>query len=226
MTITKEASATRITIRSKRACGAHGTGTWIFPPAIHVQQVDRPGFQHFRSGRSIQLRRTRALSALDLKHSFVATYQYQLPLAALPARAQIPYARLGTSRESRGSARVFRSRFHSDGDNSLQGSLPNGVNNHSLDLPDFIGGPLNLNHDPRNGLPYFNHGVVPENALGTPGTASRRSFYGPGMLNFDHRAAEDLQASGIETAPVPTRDVQYVQSRSVLWACGSGWRPG
>ena len=38
----------------------------------------------------------------------------------------------------------------SDGDNSLTGSLPNGVNNKSLDLPDYTPGNLNLNHNPRN----------------------------------------------------------------------------
>src|SRR5258706_11657273 len=65
------------------------------------------------------------------------------------------------------------------------GSLPNGVNNQSLDLPDFTPGNLNLNHDPRNGLPYFNTSLFTPNALGTPGTASRRSFHGPGMVNFD-----------------------------------------
>jgi hypothetical protein len=52
-------------------------------------------------------------------------------------------------------------------------------------LPDFNGGNLNLNSDPRNGLPYFDTSLFSPNALGTPGTASRRSFYGPGMLNFD-----------------------------------------
>ena len=65
------------------------------------------------------------------------------------------------------------------------GSLPNGVNNHSLDRPDFVPGPLNLNHDPRNGQPYFNTSLFVANALGSPGTASRRSFYGPGQFNFD-----------------------------------------
>jgi hypothetical protein len=71
------------------------------------------------------------------------------------------------------------------GDNSLQGSLPNGVNNHSLDLPDFTPGNLKLNHDPRNGLLYFNTSLFASNALGTPGSASRRSSYGPGEVNFD-----------------------------------------
>jgi hypothetical protein len=42
-----------------------------------------------------------------------------------------------------------------------------------------------LNGDPRNGLPYFNVSAFSDNALGTPGNASRRSFYGPGALNFD-----------------------------------------
>ena len=65
------------------------------------------------------------------------------------------------------------------------GSIPNGVNNHSLDLPDYNGGALDLNGNPRNGLPYFNVSAFSENALGTPGNASRRSFYGPGELNFD-----------------------------------------
>ena len=73
----------------------------------------------------------------------------------------------------------------SNGDNSLMGSIPNGVNNYSLDLPDYNGAPLQLNGNPRNGLPYFNTAAFSVNALGTPGSASRRSFYGPGMFNSD-----------------------------------------
>jgi hypothetical protein len=34
-------------------------------------------------------------------------------------------------------------------------------------------------------LEYFNTSLFSQNALGTPGTATRRSFYGPGMANFD-----------------------------------------
>ncbi len=72
-----------------------------------------------------------------------------------------------------------------DGDNSLQGSIPNGVNNFSLDLPDYNGTPLKLNGNPRNGQPYFDVTAFSTNALGTAGNASRRSFYGPGAINFD-----------------------------------------
>jgi len=129
-------------------------------------------------------RATRALSAWDLTHNLVATYQYQLPLQRFFGRAKgltEGWAISGITRLSSG----FPVTIHSDGDLSLMGSLPNGVNNQSLDLPDFTPGNLNLNHDPRNGLPYFNTSLFSPNALGTPGTASRRSFHGPGMLNFD-----------------------------------------
>jgi hypothetical protein len=133
-------------------------------------------------------RATRALSAWDLKHNLVATYDYQLPLERLFSRAGRSNWALTQGWSISGITRVssgFPVTMSSDGDRSLTGSLPNGVNNKSLDLPDFTPGSLNVNRDPRNGLPYFNTSLFGPNALGTPGTASRRSFYGPGMVNFD-----------------------------------------
>jgi hypothetical protein len=128
---------------------------------------------------------TRALSAFDLTHSMVATYDYQLPLERLfPGRATVlieGWAFSGITRVSSG----FPVTISSDGDRSLMGSLPNGVNNRSLDLPDFTAGALSLNGSPRNGLPYFNTSLFSPNALGAPGNASRRFFYGPGMFNTD-----------------------------------------
>lgn len=132
-------------------------------------------------------RLTRALSAFDLRHNLVATYEYRLPFARLfhASGRGIAWADgwsvSGITRASSG----FPVTIHADGDNSLMGSIPNGVNNHSLDLPDYTPGNLMLNGNPRNGRPYFNTSLFAPNALGTPGTASRRSFYGPGMLNFD-----------------------------------------
>jgi hypothetical protein len=75
------------------------------------------------------------------------------------------------------------------------GSIPNGVNNYSLDLPDYNGAPLDLNGNPRNGLPYFNTAAFTVNALGTPGNASRRSFYGPGSVQLRHRPVEEFPVS-------------------------------
>jgi hypothetical protein len=127
---------------------------------------------------------TRALSAWDLKHSLVLTYAYQLPLKRLTSRARFltqGWSLSGITRVSSG----FPVTISEEGDNSLMGSQPNGVNNHSLDLPDFTPGSLNLNSNPRNGQFYFNTSLFGPNALGTPGNSSRRFFYGPPMFNTD-----------------------------------------
>jgi hypothetical protein len=134
---------------------------------------------------------TRALSAFDLTHNFVASYDYQLPLDRLSNHAKSltrGWAISGITRASTG----FPVSLKSNGDNSLIGSIPNGVNNYSLDLPDYNGTPLELNGNPRNALPYFNLAAFSANALGTPGSASRRSFYGPGEFNSDIALLRDF----------------------------------
>jgi hypothetical protein len=127
---------------------------------------------------------TRALSAWDLKHSVVLTYAYQLPLERLTSRATFltqGWSLSGITRVSSG----FPVTISEEGDNSLMGSQPNGVNNHSIDLPDFTPGALNLNARPRADQFYFNTALFSPNAPGTPGNASRRFFYGPPMFNTD-----------------------------------------
>ena len=140
------------------------------------------------------LRATRALSAFDLRHNFVASYLYQLPLERYTGRFRLltqGWALSGITRATSG----FPVTMRVDGDNSLMGSIPNGVNNRSLDLPDYNGASLQLNGNPRNGLPYFNIAAFGDNAPGTPGDASRRSFYGPGELNFDVALLRNFQFS-------------------------------
>jgi hypothetical protein len=136
--------------------------------------------------------RTRAVSAFDLKHDLVATGDFRFP-SRFQARGLNSLARdwalSGVVRMTSG----FPVTLRSTGDNSLMGSIPNGVNNYSLDLPDYAGGALQLNGDPRNGSPYFNAAAFSENALGTPGNASRRPFYGPGSLNFDLALLRDIR---------------------------------
>jgi hypothetical protein len=128
---------------------------------------------------------TRALSAWNLKHNFVATYDYRLPLQRLSnrfRRALEGWEISGVTRAASG----FPVTLSTNGDNSLQGSSPNGVNNRYLDLPDFAGQPLKISSNPRaNGLQYFNPGAFASNATGTPGNVARRFFSGPGMFNTD-----------------------------------------
>jgi len=128
---------------------------------------------------------TRALSAWNLKHNFVATYDYRLQLERLSHR----FRRALEGWEISGVTRVasgFPVTLSTNGDLSLQGSSPNGVNNRYLDLPDFTGQALKISSNPRaNGLQYFNPDAFTDNAEGTAGDAARRFFSGPGMFNTD-----------------------------------------
>ncbi len=136
------------------------------------------------TGNPFNLSSTRALSAFDLAHNFVASYTVNLPFDRFSSHWRSVtggWQLSGITRITSG----FPVTLHEDGDNSLQGSSPNGVNNHYLDTPDYNGLPLNINSNPRNGQPYFNIAAFTQNALGEPGTASRRSFFGPGEMNFD-----------------------------------------
>jgi carboxypeptidase family protein/TonB-dependent receptor-like protein len=131
------------------------------------------------------------LSAFDVKRNFVLSYDYLLPVDRL-----IHSKRLGEGWKFSGITR-FASGFPvtmiNNGDNSLIGTNPNGVNNSSIDEPDYSGGSLHLNHNPRtNGNNYFDGSAFTENALGTPGTAKRRFFHGPGAENFDMALAKSL----------------------------------
>jgi hypothetical protein len=134
---------------------------------------------------------SRALSAFDLTNNFVVSYDYQLPVTKLlPAnRWTKGWSLSGITRFSSG----FPVTLFSLGDNSLLGAEPNGINNFGIDLPDYTPGPLNLSNNPRkNNQQYFNTSLFSINALGTPGTASRRFFHGPGMDNYDMALAKTL----------------------------------
>jgi hypothetical protein len=87
----------------------------------------------------------------------------------------------GTSRFATG----FPVTLFDNSDNSLLGTLGNGVNNYLLDTPQRLPGPLAINTNGRNGKPAFNTALFPEESLGQLGDAKRRIFYGPGIENFD-----------------------------------------
>jgi hypothetical protein len=74
--------------------------------------------------------------------------------------------------------------FYDNSDNSLMGTLGNGVNNSLLDTPNYAGGPLNVNTNGRNGRAAFNTSQFSVEELGQLGNTPRRFFYGPGQINF------------------------------------------
>jgi hypothetical protein len=133
-----------------------------------------------------------ALSSFDIKHNFVVSYTYKIPFESLLHAANRwtqGWELSGITRFSTGLPVTLVNY----GDNSLLGAEPNGINNYGVDEPDYNGGPLSLNHNPRNGRPYFNPAQFSENALGTPGTAKRRFFYGPGLNSYDMALLKNLR---------------------------------
>jgi hypothetical protein len=127
---------------------------------------------------------TRTVSAFNLKHYLVVTYQYSLPFQHLFEHSNRLTQGWGVSGVTKASTGLPVT-LSTDLDNSLMGSNPNGVNNRYIDLPDRIPGSLHINHSPANRQPYFNTALYSANALGTLGDAGRRPFAGPGDFNTD-----------------------------------------
>jgi hypothetical protein len=129
-------------------------------------------------------RREYGPSAFDIRQDFVVSYNYELPLEKLfhsKSRLAQGWALSGITRFATGLPVTFAS----FGDNSLMNVGNNGVNGVSIDLLDQVPGNLDINHNPRNGEPYFNTALFSPNAEGTLGNSARREIYGPGMDNFD-----------------------------------------
>jgi hypothetical protein len=134
----------------------------------------------------LNLAATRAISAWDMKHNFVASYKVVLPFDLLFKRSDQwtdGWSLAGTTRFSTG----FPVTLYDDSDRSLLGTLGNGVNNYLLDTPQYHGAPLDINTNPRNGGPEFNNSsaAFTTETLGRLGNVPRRFFYGPGIDNFD-----------------------------------------
>jgi len=133
---------------------------------------------------------SRALSSWDMTHNFVVSYNYSLPFDRIRRnRLTEGWSLSGTTRFSTG----FPVTLMDDSDRSLLGTLGNGVNNELLDTPQVLPGPLNINTNPRNGLPVFNTNVIVPEALGQLGDAGRRMFHGPGIENFDMQLSKTIQ---------------------------------
>lgn len=135
---------------------------------------------------------TRALSSFDLRHNFVASYRYDLPFEKLfrhDNRLTKGWAISGITRFSTGLPVTLIN----PNDTALIGSFNNGVNGNGFADLDVSPGSLQLDHNPRNGQAYFNTSLFSLPALGLPGTASRRFFYGPGANNWDLALLKDTK---------------------------------
>jgi hypothetical protein len=134
---------------------------------------------------------SKAISAFDLRHNFVASYRYALPLAQLTHtqnRLTTGWSVSGITRFSTGLPVTL----FNNTDSSLLGSMPNGINNNGVDTPHYTPGNLELNRNPRSNSAAFNASLFSVPTLGTLGNVPRRFFYGPGQNNFDLSLQKEL----------------------------------
>jgi hypothetical protein len=137
-------------------------------------------------------RQSRAISAWDQKHSFEGTYTWTIPFAAVLGKNNAltnDWSLAGATRFATG----FPVTLFDNSDNSLLGTLGNGVNNYLLDTPQYQPGPLHINTNGRNGKPAFNTALFSEETLEQLGNAKRRMFHGPGIENFDMTLEKDVR---------------------------------
>ena len=134
-------------------------------------------------------RATRALSAWDLTHNFVATYQYQLPFERFFGRAR---ACAGWD-HFRHHSRQFR--FSGD-DSRGRRQFLHGQHSQrrQQSQPRFAGlyaWRSELESDPRNGRHYFDTALFSPNALGTPGFGFAPLVLRSGDVELRSRALEE-----------------------------------
>jgi len=125
---------------------------------------------------------SRALSAFDIRHNFVVSYNWSVPFArafsTAPKRLVSGWNLVGITRVTTG----FPIGLSEGGlDISLVGS-------GSIDVPNVVG-PVQTqnphNPGPNGANTYFLPGAFAAQALGTFGDANRRFFSGPGICNTD-----------------------------------------
>ena len=136
---------------------------------------------------------SKAISAFDLRHNFVASYRVNLPFARLTGhsnRLTSGWTLTGITRFTTGLPVTL----YNNTDSSLLGSMPNGINNNGVDTPQYTKGDLQIRHNPRGSAAAyaFNASLFSVPETGTLGNAPRRFFYGPGMENFDMALQKDL----------------------------------
>jgi hypothetical protein len=125
---------------------------------------------------------SKGLSAFDVTHNFVVSYNYAMPFDLLggPKRLTHGWQLSGITRFSTGLPVVI---YEAD-DRSLLGTAFTGPIILDVDTPNYTPGSLNI-ANPRSGLPYFNTSLFSLENLGQLGDSRRRFFHGPGINNFD-----------------------------------------
>jgi hypothetical protein len=139
------------------------------------------------------LQLSRGLSSFDIRHNFVVSYTYDLPLGRLggPRNLVNGWQLSGVTTFSTGiPVYIFENDDHSLLGTNNAGPLPLGI-----DTPNFAGGSVHI-LDPRNTTRlYFDASQFSAEPIGQLGTSRRRFFHGPGINNFNMALSKSTRFS-------------------------------
>ena len=137
---------------------------------------------------------SRGLSSFDLRHNFVASFDYTVPSLKTSAWQRAALANWNVAGIARFTTGLPITLLNNN-DTSLLGTIPNGINNNGVDTPEWNGEPLDINTNPRQGAPVFNASAFALPELGTMGNARRRFFSGPGLEDLDATVSREFHLS-------------------------------
>ena len=137
---------------------------------------------------------SRGLSSFDLRHNFVASFDYTVPSFKTAGWRRTAFANWNVAGITRFTTGLPITLLNNN-DTSLLGTIPNGINNNGVDTPEWNGSALHLNTNPRRNAAVFNASSFALPTLGTMGNARRRFFSGPGLENLDATVSREFRLS-------------------------------
>ncbi|MBV8892703.1 MAG: hypothetical protein JO266_12160 [Acidobacteria bacterium] len=122
-----------------------------------------------------------ALCNFDVTHNFVFSYDWLLPFDRLLSAGWAKKVIGGWSLSGiTNFATGLPITLTENDDNALIGAFAVPV-----DVPNFAGGHVLADTNPRDGKPYFNPLLFSNEQMGVLGNSRRRFFHGPGLNNFN-----------------------------------------
>jgi hypothetical protein len=166
---------------SLQASVSHSTGSLSFLAGYTYSKCldNASGLQD--STYPFDPRRSIGLCGFDVTNNLVFSYNWLLPFDHLVSSG---WERRLASGWSLSGITTFASglpiSLSEDDDNALIGA-----NAVPVDVPNFAGGKVLADTNPRNGNAYFNTSLFSNEQLGQFGNSRRRFFHGPGINNFN-----------------------------------------
>jgi len=132
-----------------------------------------------------------SLCNFDVTHNFVFSYNWLLPFDKLARSGWLKWVAGGWSLSGiTNFATGLPITVTENDDNALIGA-----NAVPVDVPNFSGGKVLADTNPRHGNAYFNPSLFSNEQLGQFGNSRRRFFHGPGLNNFDMALAKAMKFS-------------------------------